>query len=127
MSSQSVPFHRVRDHHAAGLANGSTWRFPCEPLLHSDCDFFPLSNICGTAERTKKEVAEKERELLRQKQKEQEQVMEAQERSFRENIAKLQEKMEEEKQTLLKEQERMLEHKLKVSVEGAVTPPEGTH
>ncbi|XP_055484315.1 guanylate-binding protein 4 [Psammomys obesus] len=69
------------------------------------------------AERTKKEVAEKERELLRQKQKEQEQVMEAQERSFRENIAKLQEKMEEEKQKLLKEQERMLEHKLKVQQE----------
>ncbi|EGW14061.1 Interferon-induced guanylate-binding protein 2 [Cricetulus griseus] len=65
------------------------------------------------AEQTKKEVAEKERELLRQKQKEQEQVMEAQERSFRENIAKLQEKMERERETLLREQEKMLEHKLK--------------
>ena len=78
-----------------------------------------LSNICGTAERTKREVAEKERELLRQRQKEQEQVMEAQERSFRENIAKLQEKMEREREMLLREQEKMLEHKLKVSIDGA--------
>ncbi|EDL12053.1 mCG21119, isoform CRA_a [Mus musculus] len=69
------------------------------------------------AERTKKEVAEKELELLRQRQKEQEQVMEAQERSFRENIAKLQEKMESEKEMLLREQEKMLEHKLKVQEE----------
>lgn len=69
------------------------------------------------AERTKKEVAEKERELLRQKQKEQEQLMEAQERSFRENIAKLQEKMEKERETLLSEQEKMLEHKLKIQEE----------
>ncbi|XP_036046537.1 guanylate-binding protein 4 [Onychomys torridus] len=69
------------------------------------------------AERTKREVAEKERELLRQKEKEQEQVMEAQERSFRENIAKLQEKMERERETLLREQEKMLEHKLKVQEE----------
>ncbi|KAK7811057.1 hypothetical protein U0070_010216 [Myodes glareolus] len=69
------------------------------------------------AERTKKEVAEKERELLRQKEEEQEQVMEAQERSFRENIAKLQEKMEKERETLLREQEKMLEHKLKIQEE----------
>ncbi|XP_051021929.1 guanylate-binding protein 4-like isoform X4 [Acomys russatus] len=69
------------------------------------------------AERTKKEVAEKERELLRQKQKEQEQVMEAQKRSFQENIDKLQEKMETERKMLMREQERMLEHKLKVQKE----------
>ncbi|XP_076431189.1 guanylate-binding protein 3 isoform X2 [Peromyscus maniculatus bairdii] len=69
------------------------------------------------AERTKREVAEKERELLRQKEKEQKQVMEAQERSFRENITKLQEKMERERETLLREQEKMLEHKLKVQEE----------
>lgn len=118
MSIQLVPFYRVKDHNDAGPANGSTQRFLYKPWLHSDCDFFPLSNICGTAERTKKEVAEKELELLRQRQKEQEQVMEAQERSFRENIAKLQEKMESEKEMLLREQEKMLEHKLKVSVDG---------
>lgn len=79
-------------------------------------------------------MAEKERELLRQKEKEQKQVMEAQERSFRENITKLQEKMERERETLLREQEKMLEHKLKVSVDdgayqcqtdAAVTPQEG--
>ncbi|EDL82352.1 rCG28728, isoform CRA_b [Rattus norvegicus] len=69
------------------------------------------------AERTKKEVAEKERELLKQRQKEQEQVMEAQERSFQENIAKLQEKMERERVMLLREQEKMMEHKLKVQKE----------
>ncbi|CAH6777139.1 Gbp4 [Phodopus roborovskii] len=69
------------------------------------------------AERTKKEVAEKERELLRQKQKKQEQLMVAQERSFRENITKLQEKMEREREMLLREQEKMVEHKLKIQEE----------
>ncbi|XP_008849853.1 guanylate-binding protein 4-like [Nannospalax galili] len=69
------------------------------------------------AERTKKETAEKEQELLREKQKEQQQMMEAQERSFRENIAQLQEKMERERAMLLREQEKMLEHKLKVQEE----------
>lgn len=43
--------------------------------------------------------------------------MEAQERSFRENIAKLQEKMERERVMLLREQEKMLEHKLKIQEE----------
>lgn len=79
-------------------------------------------------------MAEKERDLLKQRQKEQEQVMEAQERSFRENIAKLQEKMERERVLLLREQEEMLEHKLKVSVDeawqshtgGTVTPREAS-
>lgn len=42
--------------------------------------------------------------------------MEAQERSFRENIAQLQEKMEREKQEILREQEKMLKHKLEVSL-----------
>lgn len=78
-------------------------------------------------------MAEKERELLRQKEEEQEQLMEAQERSFQENIAKLQEKMEKERETLLSEQEKMLEHKLKASADrvcqcqtdGAVTSQQG--
>ncbi|XP_008592667.1 PREDICTED: guanylate-binding protein 4-like [Galeopterus variegatus] len=69
------------------------------------------------AERAKKEAAEKEQELLRQKQKEQQQMMEAQERSFQENMAQLEEKMERERANLLREQERMLEHKLKVQEE----------
>lgn len=44
--------------------------------------------------------------------------MEAQERSFKENLAQLQEKMERERENLLREQETMLEHKLKVSLDG---------
>uniref|UniRef100_A0A8C0ZRE8 GB1/RHD3-type G domain-containing protein n=1 Tax=Castor canadensis TaxID=51338 RepID=A0A8C0ZRE8_CASCN len=69
------------------------------------------------AERTRKEAAEKEQELLRQKQKEQEEMIEAQERSFRENMAQLQEKWEMERKNILREQERMLQHKLKVQEE----------
>ncbi|XP_035293608.1 guanylate-binding protein 4 isoform X2 [Cricetulus griseus] len=65
-------------------------------------------------ERAQKEVAEQEQELLRQKQKELQQVMEAQERSYKENMAQLHEKMETERKTLLREQEEMLAHKLKV-------------
>lgn len=74
----------------------------------------PLSNLCGTAERAQKEAAEKEQELLRQKQKELQQVMEAQERSYKENVAQLHEKMETERKNILREQEEKLEHKLKV-------------
>ncbi|XP_055484312.1 guanylate-binding protein 4-like isoform X1 [Psammomys obesus] len=66
------------------------------------------------AERAQKEVAEKEQELLRQKQKEMQQVMEAQERTYKENMAQLQEKMETERKNILREQEEMLIHKLKV-------------
>uniref|UniRef100_A0A8C0XLJ2 GB1/RHD3-type G domain-containing protein n=1 Tax=Castor canadensis TaxID=51338 RepID=A0A8C0XLJ2_CASCN len=69
------------------------------------------------AKRTRKEAAEKEQELLRQKQKEQEEMMEAQERSFHENMAQLQQKWEMERKNILKEQERMLQHKLKVQEE----------
>lgn len=80
--------------------------------------FLPLSNPCGTVERAQKEVAEQEQELLRQKQKELQQVMEAQERSYKENMAQLHEKMETERKTLLREQEEMLAHKLKVRLCG---------
>ncbi|XP_052035065.1 guanylate-binding protein 7-like isoform X2 [Apodemus sylvaticus] len=68
------------------------------------------------AERAQKEVAEKEQELLRQKQKELQQVMEAQERSYKENIAQLHQKMETERKNILREQEERLAHKLKVPV-----------
>lgn len=115
-------FYHIWNHDPAGIATEGIQRSPSEPervLLSSDCRFFTLSNLCGTAERTKKEAPEKEQELLRQKQKEQELVLEAQGRSFRENIAQLQEKLEREKETLLREQERVLEHKMKVSVVGA--------
>lgn len=41
--------------------------------------------------------------------------MEAQQRSFQENIAQLTEKLEKEKENILREQTMMLEHKLEVS------------
>ena len=44
--------------------------------------------------------------------------MEAQERGFSEEVAQLREKMERERENLLREQEMMMEHKLKVSLEG---------
>ena len=44
--------------------------------------------------------------------------MEAQERGFSEEVAQLREKMERERENLLREQQTMLEHKLKVSVDG---------
>ncbi|XP_058159194.1 guanylate-binding protein 6-like isoform X2 [Dasypus novemcinctus] len=66
------------------------------------------------AERAMKEAAEKEQELLRQKQMEQQQEMEAKVRSMQENIAQLREKLEKERNNELRELERMLEHKLKV-------------
>ncbi|XP_058572647.1 guanylate-binding protein 6-like [Neofelis nebulosa] len=66
------------------------------------------------AERASKEAAEKEQEVLRQKLLEQEQQIEAQQRSLQENIAQLKEKMERETENIIKEQNMMLEHKLKV-------------
>ncbi|XP_036045164.1 uncharacterized protein LOC118585118 [Onychomys torridus] len=65
------------------------------------------------AEQAKKEAAEKELELTRQQQKEQEQMMEAERRTFSENMGQMQKKMERERETLLREQERVLDHKLK--------------
>ncbi|XP_012577590.1 PREDICTED: guanylate-binding protein 4-like [Condylura cristata] len=69
------------------------------------------------AERAKKEAAEQEKELLKQKQKEQQQIIEAQERSYKENICQLKEKMEREKDEQLREQEMVLEHRLKMQNE----------
>ncbi|XP_052587734.1 guanylate-binding protein 4-like [Peromyscus californicus insignis] len=66
------------------------------------------------AERAQKEAAEQEQELLRQKQVEMQHVMEAQERTYKENMAQLHEKMETERKNLLREQEEMLAHKLKI-------------
>lgn len=64
-------------------------------------------------------AAEKELELQRQKQKEQQEEMEAQEKSFKENIDQLKKKMERDNEMLLREHQKMLEHKLKVSLGGA--------
>ncbi|XP_029804090.1 guanylate-binding protein 6-like [Suricata suricatta] len=69
------------------------------------------------AEKASKEAAEKEQELLRQKLLEQKQQMEAQQRSLQENIDQLKEKMERERENIIKEQNMVLEHKLKVQEE----------
>lgn len=65
--------------------------------------------------RARNEIAEKEQDLLKQKLQEQQQEMEAQQKSFQENIAQLTEKLEKERENLLREMNMMLEHKLKVS------------
>lgn len=79
------------------------------------------------AERAQKEAAEKEQELLRQQQKETQQVMEAQERTYKENMAQLHEKMETERQNILREQEERLEHKLKVRLGGPLNFSDGQY
>ena len=71
-----------------------------------------------TAEQAKKEAAEKELELMRQQQTEQEQAKEARMRTLSENMAQLQKKMESERENLLREQERILDHKIKVRIDG---------
>ncbi|XP_058537290.1 guanylate-binding protein 7 [Ochotona princeps] len=68
------------------------------------------------AEEAKREAAEKELELLRQKEKEQQQKMEAQEKIFLEQTAQLQENIKE-IEAQRREQVKMLEHKLKVQEE----------
>nr|XP_055197276.1 guanylate-binding protein 6-like [Nyctereutes procyonoides] len=66
------------------------------------------------AERASKEAAEREQNLLKQKLLEQEQQIEAQQRSLQENIAQLEKKLERERENIIKEQNMMLDHKLKV-------------
>ncbi|XP_044094580.1 guanylate-binding protein 6-like [Neovison vison] len=65
-------------------------------------------------ERLSKEAAEREQEMLKQKLLEQQQQMEAQQRSLQENLVHLEEKMKKERENLIKEQNMILEHKLKV-------------
>lgn len=77
------------------------------------------------AERASKEAAEKEQEVLRQKLLEQEQQIEAQQRSLQENIAQLKEKMKKETENIIKEQNMMLEHKLKVRLPMALVLLDG--
>lgn len=86
--------------------------------LRPDSCFLPIKNYCGTDEWAKKKAVKKELELLRQKQKEQEEAMKTQERSFWEHIAQLKKKWEVERQNFLRESEKMLQHKLKVSLHG---------
>ncbi|XP_022352643.1 guanylate-binding protein 6-like [Enhydra lutris kenyoni] len=65
-------------------------------------------------ERLSKEAAKREQEMLKQKLLEQQQQMEVQQRSLQENIVQLEEKMKKERENLIKEQNMILEHKLKV-------------
>ncbi|KAM9000549.1 guanylate-binding protein 3-like isoform 1-T1 [Sarcophilus harrisii] len=65
------------------------------------------------AEQFKREAAEKEMLLLKQQQVEIQQSMEAQQRTFEENIIQLKRKMEEERNKILEEQNMMLDAKLK--------------
>ncbi|KAM8791741.1 LOW QUALITY PROTEIN: guanylate-binding protein 6-like [Rhynchonycteris naso] len=65
-------------------------------------------------ERARKEAAEMEKERLRQKHWEQQQQMEAQNRSLQENMVQLREKLEWERDKALREQTRILEHRMKV-------------
>ncbi|XP_008504773.1 guanylate-binding protein 6 [Equus przewalskii] len=68
----------------------------------------------AAVERAKKEAAEKEQEMLRQRLQEQQQQMEAQKKSLQENIDQLEKKLAWERENLLREQNMILEHKLKV-------------
>ncbi|XP_045712206.1 guanylate-binding protein 7-like isoform X3 [Phyllostomus hastatus] len=73
------------------------------------------------AECAKKLEAEKERELLRQKLNEKQEEMKAQEKSFEENIAQLKNKLERDYKNRLREQEEILEKKLKLHTELCTT------
>ncbi|XP_058896529.1 guanylate-binding protein 6-like isoform X2 [Kogia breviceps] len=65
-------------------------------------------------EQARRDTAERDQELLKQKLQEQEQKMAAQQQSLQENIVQLTEKLAKERENLLREQNRMLAHKLKV-------------
>lgn len=58
---------------------------------------------------------------MRQQQKKKEQEIETRMRSFSENMDQLQKKMEMERENILRDQERVLDHKLKVSLDGMKT------
>uniref|UniRef100_A0A8B9WAG6 GB1/RHD3-type G domain-containing protein n=1 Tax=Bos mutus grunniens TaxID=30521 RepID=A0A8B9WAG6_BOSMU len=66
---------------------------------------------------TKRQAAEMKQDLLTQELNDEKQKMEAQERSHKENIAQLKEKFMLERENLLREQEAVLAHKLKVQEE----------
>ncbi|XP_073643653.1 guanylate-binding protein 6 isoform X2 [Tursiops truncatus] len=65
-------------------------------------------------EQARRETAEREQELLKQKLQELEQQTEARQRSLQENIAQLTKKLARRREKQLREQNMMLEHKLKV-------------
>lgn len=61
-------------------------------------------------------AAEKEQDLLRQKQKEQQEYMEAQEKSHKENLEQLRRKLEQEREQDIKDHDMMLKKLMKVGV-----------
>ncbi|CAM5135349.1 unnamed protein product, partial [Natator depressus] len=65
------------------------------------------------AERARAEAAEREQEVLKQKEAEQQQKLEDQDCSYQENLQQLEEKLEDERKKLLEEQGKMLDQKLK--------------
>ncbi|KAL1763797.1 guanylate-binding protein 6-like, partial [Sigmodon hispidus] len=69
-------------------------------------------SMMWTKERAQKEAAEKEQELLRQKQKEQQELMEAQEKSHKENLEQLRKKLVQEREQLIKDQKMILQKQL---------------
>ena len=125
---ESRPFPSYSQTCSWYVAPGEFWDFPLSfqiwfgfwsqesRVCVSSVTCFSFWNLCWAEERARKEAAERERELLRQKQYEQQQQMEAQDRSLRENIAQLRRKLERERENFEKEQERLLEHRLKVSL-----------
>ncbi|XP_069862423.1 guanylate-binding protein 7-like [Dipodomys merriami] len=85
-------------------------------ILHSDKALTDAEKA-RAAELAAREAAEKKQEMLRQEQKEQQQKMEAHIKSYNETMAQLQEKMERERENLIRDQVKKLEHKLKIQEE----------
>lgn len=83
-----------------------------ESILQSD-RALTESQKALAAELAKKEAAEKELEIMRQQQKETEEKMEALKRSVSENMAQMQEKILMERENHLRDQERVLDLKMK--------------
>ncbi|XP_065276388.1 guanylate-binding protein 1-like [Emys orbicularis] len=65
------------------------------------------------AERGRAEAAEREQQVLQQKEAELQQKLEDQDRSYQENLRQLEEKLEDERKKLLEEQGKMMDQKLK--------------
>ncbi|XP_065430015.1 guanylate-binding protein 3-like isoform X5 [Chrysemys picta bellii] len=65
------------------------------------------------AERARAEAAEREQQVLKQKEAELQQKLEDQDRSYQENLRQLETKLEDERKKLLEEQGKMLDQKLK--------------
>ncbi|KAM5256395.1 guanylate-binding protein 6-like [Ctenodactylus gundi] len=82
-------------------------------ILKSDRALIDVEKATAV-EQAKKEAAEKERELLTQKLQEARDRRESQEGTYKENMEQLQKKLTRERDQLLREQEMMLDHQMKV-------------